>query len=65
MVQLDITLHFLMKIDTMRNCVYQNHSTLQLKLKKQLMYNYCVSIPLKIRCIDKYIATLKNYLIVL
>jgi len=53
MVQLDIVLHFLMKIDTMRNCVQQNHTTLQLKLKKQLMYNYYVTIPLKIRCINK------------
>jgi hypothetical protein len=29
----------------MENCVYQNHITLQLKFKKQLIYNYCVLIP--------------------
>jgi hypothetical protein len=53
MVQLDIALHFLMKINIMRNRIDQNHTTLQLKLKKQLMYNYCVIIPLKIRYINK------------
>ncbi len=37
----------------MRNCVYQNHIILQLKLKKQLIYNYYATIPLEILCINK------------
>jgi hypothetical protein len=47
----------------MRNCVYRNHTTLQLKLKKQLTYNYyatilwyydyCVTISFEIQCINK------------
>jgi hypothetical protein len=53
MVQLHIALHFLMKIDIMRNRICENHTTLELKLKKQLMYKYCVTIPLEIRCINK------------
>jgi hypothetical protein len=48
MVQLDIALHFLMKIDSIKNDIRENHITLQLILKKQLMYNYCVTIPLEI-----------------
>jgi hypothetical protein len=28
-----------------RNRVHRNHTTLQLKLKKQLIYNCCVTIP--------------------
>jgi hypothetical protein len=47
----------------MRNYVYQNHTTLQLKVKKQLIYN-CYAIilwvlqllcnyPLEIQCISK------------
>jgi len=56
-----------MKIDwnqgIMRNRIYQNHTTLQLKSKKnsyttivQLSFgydNYCAIIPLEIRCINK------------
>jgi hypothetical protein len=30
---------------TMRNHVHQNHVTLQQKLKKQFIYNYCAIIP--------------------
>jgi len=47
----------------MKNHVLRNHITLQLKLKKQLIYNYCViipsyynyyvTIPLEIQCINK------------
>jgi hypothetical protein len=29
----------------MKNCVHWNHTTLQLKLKKQLIYNYYATIP--------------------
>jgi hypothetical protein len=29
----------------MRNCVHQNHTTLQLKLKKQFIYKYYAIIP--------------------
>jgi len=27
------------------NCIHRNHIALQLKLKKQLVYNYCATIP--------------------
>jgi hypothetical protein len=37
----------------MRNHVHQNHITLQLKLKKKLIYNYCATMPLEMRCINK------------
>jgi hypothetical protein len=31
-------------IDIMRNCIYQNHIALHIKLKK-LVYNYCATLP--------------------
>jgi hypothetical protein len=37
----------------MRNHIRWNHTTLQLKLKKQFIYNYCATIPLEIWCINK------------
>jgi hypothetical protein len=37
----------------MRNYIRQKHTTLQLKLKKQFVYNYYAIIPLKIWCINK------------
>jgi hypothetical protein len=42
-----------MKINTMRNYIYQNHTTFQLKLQKQLIYNYYATIFLEIWCINK------------
>jgi hypothetical protein len=39
-------LHDTLEIDTdMRNRICQNYIILQLKLKKQLIYNYCATIP--------------------
>jgi hypothetical protein len=35
---------FKLSIHIMRNCVRRNHTTLQLKLKKQLIYNYYATI---------------------
>jgi hypothetical protein len=32
------------EIHTMKNHIHQNHISLQLKLKKQLIYNYCAII---------------------
>jgi hypothetical protein len=40
--------------DTMKNCVYQNHISLQLELKKQLVYNYCATIPLVLQLLLNY-----------
>ncbi len=28
----------------MKNYIHKNHTTMQLKLKKQFIYNYCVTI---------------------
>jgi len=49
----------------MKNCVRQNHITLQLKLKKQLIYNYYAITPLEMQCINKQIIMSKIELIVL
>jgi hypothetical protein len=38
---------------TMRNYIYQNHITLQLKLKKQFVYNYYATILLELWCINE------------
>jgi hypothetical protein len=42
----------------MRNHVHQNHTTLQLKLKKQLIYNYYATIPWVLQLLCNY--PLKN-----
>jgi hypothetical protein len=42
---------FLQNRNITRNCICRNHTTLQLKLKKQLIYNYCETIPLEIQSI--------------
>jgi hypothetical protein len=36
----------------MKNHVCQNHITMQLKPKKNLIYNYCAIIPLEIQGIN-------------
>jgi hypothetical protein len=66
----DFFLHISATTITIRNRVRQNHIILQLKLKKQLVYNYmqlslkyynyCAIIPLEIQCINKYIVMSKN-----
>jgi hypothetical protein len=38
----------------MKNYVYQNHISLQLELKKQLVYNYCATIPLVLQVLFNY-----------
>jgi hypothetical protein len=49
-------LHFSPQTHIIRNCIHGNHTTLQLKLKKKLIYNYYATIPLKIQCINKKIS---------
>jgi hypothetical protein len=38
----------------MKNCVRQKHITLQLKLKKQLIYNYYATIPWVLQLLCNY-----------
>jgi hypothetical protein len=40
--------------DIMRNHICQNHTTLQLKLKKQLAYNYYTTIPWVLQLLCNY-----------
>jgi hypothetical protein len=39
---------------TMKNCVHRNHTTLQLKIKKQFVYNYCATIPWVLQLMCNY-----------
>jgi hypothetical protein len=57
---------FLFAIDrfTMKNSVYQNHATLQLKFQKKFIYNYCATIPQEIRGINYHVRKSVNWIIV-